>query len=370
MLPELPPPPFLHKLLPVDTVDFRSDTVTWPTDAMRQAMAWAPIGDDVYGEDPTVNALEARAAALLGKEAAVFVASGTMGNLCAVLAHADRGDEAILAADAHTYMSEAGGMAVLGGIVPRPLPTDEFGRMAEDAIEAAVRPDDPHEPRSRLILLENSFAAKNGAPLPPEYLAAVRRVADRHGLAMHIDGARLFNAAVALALEPRALAHHADSVSFCLSKGLCAPVGSVLCGSADFIYRARRARKVLGGGMRQVGIMAAAGLVALEEMIERLADDHANARALAVGLAEQPAFVLSPGRIKTNIVFFELADWVPLEAQEVVERLRRDFDVLLGTAGLRRFRAMTHYWIGPAEVELLLVGLSEIVEQVPTSRMT
>jgi threonine aldolase len=333
----------------MDKIDFRSDTVTWPTEAMRAAMATAAVGDDVYGEDPTVNELEARSAALTGKEAGLFVTSGTMGNLVAILTHATRGDEAIVGRDAHTISWEAGGMAVLGGIVPQTLPTDGLGRMDVAAIEAAVRPDDPHLPRTRLILVENSYGARAGAAIPPAYFAEIAAVAKRHDLRVHLDGARLFNAAVTLGISAEEITRHVDSVTFCLSKGLCAPVGSVLCGSAEFIHQARRTRKLLGGGMRQAGILAAAGLVALDEMIERLAQDHANARLLAEGLATIPAIVVDPDTVQTNMVFFGLADEVALSSEELLARLQAD-NIWLGEHGRRAFRAVTHYWIGPDEV--------------------
>ena len=326
---------------------------------MRRAMAEARVGDDVYGEDPTVNALEALAAEKVGMEAGLFVASGTMGNLVAILTHAGRGEEAIVGADAHTISWEAGGMAVLGGIVPHPLPTDEIGRMDVAALAAAIRPEDTHLPRTRLVLLENSYGAKYGAPIPPDYFEAVAGVAGEHNLALHLDGARLFNAATALDVAPVAITQHVDSVSFCLSKGLCAPVGSVLCGSQPFIHEARRTRKVVGGGMRQAGILAAAGIVALEEMVPRLGEDHANAQRLAQGLAELPGIVIEPERVQTNIVFFELADSVRLDAEAVVTRLQAD-NIWLGTSGPRRFRAVTHCWVGDREVDQLLEGLRRI----------
>jgi len=345
----------------MDTIDFRSDTVSWPTPAMREAMAHARVGDDVYGEDPTVNELEALAAARVGKEAGLFVASGTMGNLAAVLAHAGRGDEAILGEDSHVFCWEAGGMAALGGVMPHPLPTDAIGRMDPGQVEDAVRWDDPHVARSRLVLLENSYGGKHGYPLPPEYLASIEDVARRHGLALHMDGARLFNAAVAQNIDAAALTRHVDSVTFCLSKGLCAPVGSVLCGSADFIHQARRSRKILGGGMRQAGILAAAGVVALNEMIERLADDHAHARLLAEGLARLPGVRVELDMVRTNMVFFELADDVPLTSDTVADRLRETAGVWLGTNGPRGFRMVTHYWIGPADVQVFLDGLENVL---------
>lgn len=343
----------------MDRIDFRSDTVSWPTPAMREAMAHASLGDDVYGEDPTVNALESMAAEKVGKEAALFVASGTMGNLVGILSHAERGDEAIVGEDAHTYLSEAGNMSSLGGVVPRILPTDGQGRMGLAAIESAVRMDDPHYPRSRVIALENSYARKQGYPIAPDYFADVRRIADRHDLRIHLDGARLFNAVVALGVDAREITQHVDSVSFCLSKALCAPVGSLLCGSAELIHRARRVRKSVGGGMRQAGVLAAAGIVALEQMVDRLANDHACARSLADGLAAIPGIIVSPETVKTNMVFFGLDESVPLSLQDVITDLRHRANVWLGTVAGSRFRAVTHYWTGPAEVQTLLDALRE-----------
>jgi threonine aldolase len=347
----------------MDRIDFRSDTVTWPTPTMREAMARAPVGDDVYGEDPTVNELEALAAEKTGKEAALFVASGTMGNLTAILSHATRGDEAIVGQDAHTYCWEAGGMATLGGVVPRPLPTDENGRMDLAEVEAAVQYDDPHLPRSRLILVENSYGAKNGYPLPPDYFAGIQEAARRHGLAVHLDGARLFNAAVAQNRGAREITQHVDSVTFCLSKGLCAPVGSLLCGSPGFIHRARRIRKSLGGGMRQAGVLAAAGMIALNQMIDRLAEDHTHAQMLAQGLAQTPGVVVDPTRVKTNMVFFSLSDDIPFSADEVAAGMRQAANVWVGTGGSRTFRAVTHYWLGAREVEIFLDALRSILRK-------
>ena len=334
---------------------------------MREAMAQAAVGDDVYREDPTVNALEARAAEMLGKEAGLFVASGTMGNLTAILTHAGRGDEAILGVNNHTYCWEAGGMATLGGIVPHPLPTDPTGRLDPAAVQGAIRGDDPHLPRSRLLLLENSYGAFNGYPLPVDYFAAMRAVADQFGLRVHIDGARFFNAAVALDVDPAQLAADADSVSFCLSKGLCAPVGSVLVGSQAFIKGARRWRKALGGGMRQAGILAAAGLIALEQMVDRLADDHLQAVRLAEQIAEIPGLHLHAPDVRTNMVMFGLAPGIDLPSGLIIERLRNEYGILLGDKGARGFRAVTHYWIGAAEVDRLAAALREIVESAPVA---
>ena len=304
-------------------IDLRSDTVTRPTPAMRRAMAEAPVGDDVFGDDPTVNALEARAAALLGKEAGLFVASGTMGNLVSLMAHLPRGYEAIAGATTHTVMDEAGGHAVVVGATIRALPERADGTMDPAEIVDAFRdPTDLHEPITGLIVLENTHAHSGGRPLPFEYIEQVGRIAHERGVPLHVDGARFFNAAVATGVAPAELAAPADTVTFCLSKGLSAPIGSVVVGPAPFIARARRARKLLGGGMRQVGVLAAAGLVALDDgpdgMVERLADDHANARRLAEGLAAldgvrspggiaQPdGEALDPGRVTTNFVLFRV----------------------------------------------------------------
>lgn len=344
----------------MDRIDFRSDTVSWPTPAMRAAMSQAHVGDDVYGEDPTVNELEALAAAKTGMEAGIFVASGTMGNLTAILTHAQRGEAAIVGQDAHTFAHEAGGMAALGGIVPHPLLTDEYGRMSHTDIQNALPPDDPHYAPVSLILVENSYGAKGGYPLPPDYFAGIRQIARAHNLKMHMDGARLFNAAVAQNLDASELTQYVDSVSFCLSKGLSAPVGSVLCGSAEFINRARRSRKLLGGGMRQAGILAAAGIVALNEMVERLDDDHRHARQLAEGLAAVPGLTLDY-ETHTNMIFFSLSDDLPITPEAFLDALRTEANIWLGSVGGRSFRAVTHYWIGEAEVELFLETARSVI---------
>lgn len=344
----------------MDRIDLRSDTVTWPTPAMREAMANAAVGDDVYGEDPTVNELEALAAAMLGKEAGLFVASGTMGNLVAILTHCGRGDEMILGDVAHTFLYETGSAAALGGVHPRPLPVQEDGTLCLEDIRAAVRPADVHAPISRLIALENTQNSKGGAPLTVEYTAQVGALAKEFGLKLHLDGARVFNAAVALGCDVRALTAPADSVMVCLSKGLCAPVGSVLVGAADFIGRARRIRKGLGGGMRQAGVLAAAGLIALREMTQRLHEDHVTARQLAEGLAALPGVEIDLSRVRTNMVYFRLADDVPLSAYEVAERLRGR-GIWLGPRDERRFRLVTHYWITPAHVDQVLAALRDVL---------
>jgi len=353
---------FLHKLTQVDRIDFRSDTVTWPTPSMRRAMAKASLGDDVYGEDPTVNQLEALAAEKTGTEAGLFVSSGTMGNIAAILSHANRGDEAILGIDSHVMTSEGGGMSVLGGIMPKPVATDRKGMISRVELASAISPDDPHFPRTKLIVVENTYGSKNGYPLPPQYFEQVASVAKENGLSVHMDGARLFNAAVAQSVDVKEITGHIDSVSFCLSKGLCAPVGSVLCGSKPFIDKARRMRKVLGGGMRQAGILAAAGIVALEEMVDRLAIDHANAQTLADGLSEIPGIELERELIKTNIVFFDLDPRLIVDADHLVKTLRDRYGIWLGVDGATRIRAVTHYWVGDAEVNLLLNKLRELVQ--------
>jgi threonine aldolase len=287
------------------TVDLRSDTVTQPTAAMRSAMLAAPLGDDVFGDDPTVNALQARIAEMLGKEAAIFVPSGTQSNLVAIMSHCERGDEYIVGQMAHTYRWEGGGAAVLGSVQPQPLEHQADGSLALQDIEEAIKPDDSHFARSRLLALENTIGGK---VLPLAYLADATALARRHGLATHLDGARLFNAAVALGGDPRSrvleMAQGFDTVSVCFSKGLGAPIGSVLVGPRELITRAHRWRKMLGGGLRQSGMLAAAALYALDHHIERLAHDHTLAQRLAAGLRSLPGLTVAPPQ--TNIVFAEL----------------------------------------------------------------
>jgi threonine aldolase len=303
----------------VDWVDLRSDTVTRPTPAMRAAMQDAPVGDDVYGEDPTVNALQQRLADELGLEAALFVPSGTQSNLLALMSHCERGDEYIVGMDAHTYKFEGGGAAVLGSIQPQPIVQDADGSLPLERVAAAIKPVDPHFARTRLLALENTW---HGRVLPMEYLHAAHDFARERGLALHLDGARLYNAAVASGVPARAIARHFDSVSVCLSKGLGAPVGSVLVGSAALIDKARRWRKVAGGGWRQAGMLAAAGLHALDHHVARLADDHARAARLAAQLAQLPGLRLLGQH--TNMVFVEVS----------AERLR-ELDAHLRDAGIR-----------------------------------
>ena len=340
-------------------VDLRSDTMTKPTDAMRRAMAEAEVGDDVFGEDPTINHLEEMAADRLGKESALFVSSGTMGNLVSQLAHCGRGDEIILGSLSHSFFFEQGGSAAVGSIHPRTVPNQPDGKLALEDIEAAIRGDNVHFPISRLIILENTHNLCNGCPLDIDYMNAVQKIASRHKLQIHVDGARFFNAAVALNVNPKDLAQKADSVSFCLSKGLAAPVGSVICGTQDFIDKARRARKVVGGGMRQAGILAAAGIVALSEMVDRLADDHANAKKLAMGLAEIAGISINPDHIKTNIIFFEISreDMTP---EEFVQQIDAK-GIRMLPVGPHRVRAVTHYHIASEDIDQALGVISGVM---------
>jgi threonine aldolase len=340
-------------------VDLRSDTVTRPTPAMRAAMAAAEVGDDVFGDDPTVNRLEEFAAVRLGKAAAVFVPSGTMGNLAALLAWCARGDEIILGQESHTFIFEAGGSAAVGGIHPRPLANQPDGTLDLAAVEEAVRVDNVHYPITRLICLENTHNRCGGAVFGPAYMADIRQLADRHGLALHLDGARLFNAAAALGVDARELARDADSVTFCLSKALAAPVGSVLCGPADFIARARRARKMLGGGMRQAGVLAAAGLVAMDTMVDRLPEDHLHARQLAEALATLPGIELDPDSVRTNIVIFGLAP--NTLSPEAFAAGLAGHGVRLLPIGGGKLRAVTHYEITAEGVELAVAAAKAVL---------
>jgi threonine aldolase len=342
------------------TIDLRSDTVTLPSPEMRRAMAEAELGDDVYGEDPSVNRLERMAAERTGKEAGVLVSSGTVGNLCAVLAHCGRGDEALLGDESHIYHYEAGGGSALGGVVYHIIPTRPDGTMPLDRLAAAVRNSyDSHQAATRLVCLENTHNRCGGVVISPNYMAEVRAFARSRGLSVHLDGARVFNAAVALGQDVRAITQHVDSVTFCLSKGLSAPVGSVLCGDEAFIKRARRVRKMLGGGMRQAGVLAAAGIVALERMVDRLAEDHVNARALAEGLASFPQIEIDLATVQTDIVYFGLSD-ERLDAAAFTGALR-ERGVLMGAAGERRERAVTHYGINSHDVEEALEAVRAVL---------
>ncbi len=340
-------------------IDLRSDTVTLPTDEMREAIRNARLGDDVFCEDPTVNKLQQIAAELMGKEAALLVASGTMGNLVCVLTHCARGEEVILGDKSHIFLNEAGSMSAVGGIHPHIVPNQRDGIMGLDEIEAAIRGDNEHWPRTRLICLENTHNRCYGAALTPEYIDRVASLARRRGILVHLDGARIFNAAVALDIDVREFTRRVDSISFCLSKGLSAPVGSVVCGSGEFIAEARRKRKVLGGGMRQAGIIAAPGIIAVEKMVERLKKDHENARRLGGGITKIPGLSIELDRVQTNIIYFDLVD---------ERRLPDELVACLATKGIKflrtgtaRFRMVTHYGIEPEDIDIVLGALGDVM---------
>jgi threonine aldolase len=335
-------------------IDLRSDTVTKPTPAMRQAMAQADVGDDVFGEDPTVNRLQARAAELFGREAALFVPSGVMGNQIAIKVHTQPGDEVILEEASHIFNSEMAMMAAFSGVIPRPIPS-ERGWLRWEQIEPAIRPKVYYYAQTRLICLENTHNFKGGGVYPLEWAREIIEKAHERGLAVHLDGARIFNAAVATGRSVKELTEGFDSVMFCLSKGLGAPVGSMLVGSAEFVEKARRVRKMLGGGMRQVGVLAAAGLYALEHHIERLAEDHENAQLLAQALREISEVRLEP--VETNIVIFELAE---TPAEKLIAELKKR-NILALAIGPRRVRLVTHLDVSRADVLLAAQALREIL---------
>ena len=330
------------------TVDLRSDTTTMPTDEMRQAIAGSELGDDVFQGDPTVNRLQDLAAQRMGKEAALLVPSGTMANLVSILTHCGRGAEVILGNRAHTYKYEKGGISAYGGIHSTQIPNQDDGTMRLEDIRAAIRGIDDHFPETKLICLENTHNVCGGAPLSVAYTKEVANLARAHNIKLHIDGARIFNAAVAPGVEVQELVEDADSMSFCLSKGLAAPVGSVICGSKDYIEEVRGNRKGLGGGMRQAGIIAAAGIVALETMVDRLQEDHTNARLLAEGIADLPGIVLDPESIKTSIIYFDM-DEDTLESADFLAALSTKGIQFFDT-GPRRFRMVTHYGITAEDI--------------------
>jgi len=342
-------------------IDLRSDTVTLPTPEMREAMAKAEVGDDVYGEDATVNQLQEMAAGMLGKEAGLFIPSGTMGNLISVLAHCERGDEVILGNKAHIFLYEAGGISALGSVHSRQLPNQDDGKLLLEDIKEGIRWGDPHEPITRLIALENTHNRCGGSVLPLDYTNKIGEFAKERGLALHLDGARVFNAAAALSSSAKELASPFDSVTFCLSKGLSAPVGSVLCGSKEFIVKAHRLRKQLGGGMRQAGILAAAGIVSLDTMVDRLGEDHARARKLAEGLASVSGLVLDEGTPHTNMIFMNLAEHIEYTAEKVAAHMHKAHGIRIGVTGKRRFRLVLHYWIDDEAVEKTVAALKELL---------
>jgi threonine aldolase len=343
----------------MDYTDLRSDTVTQPTLEMREAMAMAEVGDDVYMDDPTINALQEKSAAMLGKEDALFVPSGTMGNLLALLVHCQRGDEVIVGDCAHIYANEAGGMSALGGVHPRPIKNQADGTLALDDIRAAIQTEDVHHTITRLICLENTQNICGGVALSAEYTQQVGKVARENNLSLHIDGARIFNAAAALNVDVKELVAPADSVMFCLSKGLVAPVGSMLVGSQKFIKRARHLRKMLGGGMRQAGILAAAGLISLETMTARLGQDHVRAKILFEGLKQVRGLKLGASP-QSNMVYFDLLDEVQLSVNQIVDEMKKR-GVLVDWAGPRRFRLVTHYWVDDVGVEQTLEAFAQVL---------
>ncbi|MFC2020586.1 low-specificity L-threonine aldolase [Chloroflexota bacterium] len=346
----------------MQTIDLRSDTVTQPTDEMRQAMYEAEVGDDVFGEDPTINQLEELAAHMTGKEAALFTTSGTMANLIAVLTHTHPGNEIIVGSEAHNFWHEVGGASALGGVVMHTVPNEENGQMNLDMVEQTIRQENIHFPETTLLCLENTHNRCGGAVITPEYTDAFTELAHKHGVNVHLDGARIFNAAVALNVPITDLTNTVDSVCFCVSKGLSAPVGSLLCGSQDFVARARKYRKMLGGGMRQAGVIAAAGIVAIQKMVSRLTEDHANAQRLAKGLASIPGIVIIPEAIQTNIVNFDAPDMIT--ANKFIQKMGARGVKLTGGRGGQRVRAVTHRMISEADVDEAIERISSLLKDL------
>jgi threonine aldolase len=341
-------------------IDLRSDTVTQPTDAMRQAMASAPVGDDVYGEDPTMKRFEAMAADVMGKDAALFIPSGTMANQIALLAHTERGDEIILESEAHIHYYEVGGMAALAGVQSRQL-KGQGGYIEPDLIAANIRPDDIHFPRTSLICLENTHNRSGGTIMTPAQMAAIREVSLRYKIPIHLDGARLFNAAAALHCEAKDFSRHVDTVMFCISKGLGAPVGSLLAGSEEFVKRCRRIRKMLGGGLRQSGILAAAGIVALETMVDRLTDDHTHAKQIAKALDQLPGIAINMANVQTNFVVADVAG-TGMDAQTFINRLQ-DYGIKAMRFDRTLVRMVTHKDITSADVKQTIQAIEHMVRQ-------
>ena len=345
----------------MNIIDLRSDTTTHPTPEMRQAMYAAEVGDDGYGEDPTVNRLQDMAAALLNKEASLFTASGTMSNLIAVLSNTSHGDEVLLGSEAHMLWFEVGGASTFGGVVMRALPNDEYGQIDLSAIEKALQANFTHNRQITLFCLENTHTRCGGIIVTPEYIAAAAAIAHEHGVNVYIDGARIFNACVSLGVSPADLTAPVDSVSFCLSKGLGAPAGSLLCGSRELINKARRWRKMLGGSMRQSGILAAAGIVALEKMIDRMADDHENAKRLAYGLAAIDGFTVQLDKVQTNTVSFFSPETIP--AIEFRQQLNAK-GIRFGHQGENKFRAVTHWMISSADIDTVLASVHKVIQEL------
>lgn len=344
-------------------IDLRSDTVTLPNQRMRDAMAAAELGDDVMGEDPTVNRLEGLASEKFGKEASLFVASGTMGNLVSLLAHCNRGQEVILGDRCHIFSHEAGGASTLGGIPFHPVPTGRFGELAVDDIRRAARPPNVHYAPAGLICLENTHNRCGGTVLSVEYLASIRLAAQSVGLPIHMDGSRIFNAAMASGCDVHEFSRTVDSIQFCLSKGLGAPVGSLVCGKQDFVARARKYRKMLGGGMRQAGVVAAAGIVALDEMVERLETDHRRARRIAEALADLPGVCIDLDTVQTNLIIFTIPNYATT-AIPLTDALKRE-GVRIGQIGDDRYRMVTHVGITDSDIDAVLKVLGKVWQALP-----
>jgi len=345
----------------VKIIDLRSDTITHPTPEMRRAMFQAEVGDDVYGEDPTVNRLEVMAAERMGKEAALFTTSGTQSNLIAVLTHTRHGNEIVLGSDAHILWYEVGGASALAGVVMRNIPNDKYGHLNLNDVERVIRGKSLHFPETTLLCLENTHNRCGGAVLTADYTKEICILAHAHRLRVHLDGARIFNAAIALDAPVSTLTEHVDSVSFCISKGLSAPVGSLLCGSRDFIERARKFRKMLGGGMRQAGILAAAGIVALETMVDRLKEDHDNAKKLAQGLGNIKGIVLEVDDVSTNIVMFDLSP--ELSGYEFIKGLEK-VGVKVGSRGGNQFRIVTHRMVSASDIDEVIVRIETVCNRL------
>jgi threonine aldolase len=344
-------------------IDLRSDTVTLPTPEMREAIARAELGDDVYGEDPSVNRLEAMAASMMGKDAALLVPSGTMGNLAAMLTHCARGTKAIVGSQSHTNLYEAGGASALGGIVLTAIANTEDGELDTDELARELAtPADDHFAQPSLVVIENTHNRCGGAPIKLSHMAEVSTATHRRKIPLHLDGARIFNAALALETTPKEIASSADTVSFCLSKGLGCPVGSLLCGSREFIARAHRTRKVLGGGMRQAGIIAAAGIVALTTMVDRLAEDHQNARALAQGLALVAGLNVRQVANRTNMVVFDVDG--DADASRRFASAMKERDVLISPRDSTSFRAVTHNGISRADIDRTVAAAAQATGEV------
>ncbi len=334
--------------MPVKIIDLRSDTVTLPTDEMRRAIYEADVGDDVFGEDPTVNSLEQLAAQMLKKEAALFTSSGTMNNLLAVLTHTHPGDEMLLGSESHIFLNEVGGASALGGVVMRTVPNDPDGQIDLNVIEEAIRAENIHYPQTTLLCLENTHNRCGGAVLTPDYTSAAAELAYKHGLRVHMDGARIFNAAIALNVPASKLVEDVDSIGFCLSKGLGAPVGSLLCGTRQFVESARKWRKMVGGGMRQAGVIAAAGIFALQKMVNRLKEDHDNARRLAQGLANIPGLIVPRMEVQSNIIMFQTS--LPVSGSEFAQQMGAR-GVKLNFRGGDNFRAVTHHMVDADDID-------------------